>query len=264
MSQVKKVRQSIAQRKRKRGMDFKEGNRPQEMGKVLPMIPQDDEKHGFFPIADHAEEGKLPEDAERKKKAVSSLFVKAVLSAALFFIALIIMQGEADKPKRWVSDALTENFPFAKANAWYLDRFGSPLALLPENTDEQKTATVGKEAAALPVAGNVKETFQANGEGVKIAPGTEAKVNAMKEGIVIFAGKDKKTNRTIVIQHADGSKATYGHLSKTDVHLYQYVKENQPIATFTPTEKNEVVYFSIEKDKKFIDPITVNKVDDRS
>jgi len=262
LSQVNKVRQSIAHRKRKRGFDVKETPVP-EFGNVLPIIPQEEETHGFIPIPESASTAS-EETSIKKSGASRGLLVKAVLSGFMFLFMLFLTKTEVpaiQQPKRWVTEAMTENFPFAKANAWYMDRFGSPLSILPGRGTAQELT---RDEQALPVSGNVLETFRTNGEGVKIAPEKTSKVTAMRNGVVIFAGKNQKTEKTVIIQHEDGSKTTYGHLSKVDVHPYQYVARNEPIATFTPTSKSDTVYFSIEKDKKFIDPIPVKQADEKS
>src|SRR5690606_14987800 len=122
---------------------------------------------------------------------------------------------------------------------------------------------VDETPLALPVSGNVIETFQTNGKGITIAPTETTSVQALREGIVIFSGKKSETNKTIVIQHADKSTTTYGFLSSIDVHLYQIVDANQRIGEFNPTDANEVVYFSIEKNNEFVDPVQVIEVDDQ-
>src|SRR5699024_12750286 len=81
---------------------------------------------------------------------------------------------------------------------------------------------------------------------------------------VTFAGNDRKTNKTVVIQHADNSTTTYGYLQSIDVHLYQSIQSNQRLGTFVSTQENRHLYFSIEKDNQYIDPVQVIQVDDRS
>src|SRR5699024_8634102 len=110
--------------------------------------------------------------------------------------------------KSWTSDALTEEFPFAKVNVWYQETFGNPLAFTP-------TGSKGSEhdGLALPVSGSVTESFQTNGKGIMIAPDTSSVVSAIQEGIVIFAGNDRETKKTVKVQHPDGSTSTYGHLN---------------------------------------------------
>lgn len=266
MSQIKKVRQSIMQRKKNRDFDNKKATQPDaniKSEKQVSYLPQEEEKHGFSAIPEVDIENKPDGDIKVEKRTASGMLVKAVLSGVLFAGMFYVLQTDdarISKQKGWVSEALTENFQFAKANAWYQGKFGSPLAVLPA---KEKIAAL-EEPDALPVAGIISESFEANGKGVKISADKPSNVNAMKEGIVVYAGTDRQTGRTIVVQHEDGSKSKYGNLSKLDVHLYQYVAQNQKIAKFAPTEKSQSVYYSIERNKQYVDPAPVIKVDDRS
>lgn len=250
---VKKVRQSIAQRKKVRGLTPKDGAKKQ----VLPAFPQEEEKHGYLPL--------LPDDSfssSQKSKLAPGIMLKAILSVLLFFSVALLGQSDAallDKPKAWTSGVLTKEFPFAKVNLWYQESFGSPLAFTAQSN---QAATDANSQLALPVSGSVQETFQSNGQGMMIAPGETAEVSVVRDGIVIFAGKDRKTDKTVVVQHADGTTSTYGYLSDMDVYLYQFVKNSDQVGSFAPSTENESVYFSIEKDNTYIDPVQVIKVDD--
>ncbi|UJL44964.1 M23 family metallopeptidase [Virgibacillus sp. NKC19-16] len=249
---VKKVRQSIEQRKKTRGLTGKEGSKKQ----LLPPFPQEEEKHGYFPsFSDTAFE------SNTDSKFPSGFMLKGVLSAMLFFGVALLGQTDAaflQKPKEWTSNALTEEFPFASVNVWYQETFGSPLALTPQDNQVADSSN----QMGLPVSGDVTETFQVNGTGIMIAPQETADVSALRDGVVIFAGNDRETNNTVVVQHADGSNSTYGHLSAVDVHLYQFVTSNQRIGQFTPTTESETVYFAIEQENDYIDPVQVIQVDD--
>ncbi|WP_068674490.1 M23 family metallopeptidase [Oceanobacillus sp. Castelsardo] len=250
---VKKVRKAIEKRKKLRG-PISKGN---EMKKIYPAFPQDEEKHGYYPF--------FSEDvspSEKKGTLVTGFILKGMLSVMLFLGVALLHETDSealDTPKQWTSSALTKEFPFAQVSEWYRDAFGSPLAFSPELPAQAQTA----ETMALPVNGNIAESFHVNGKGIKIAPEETTEVSALRDGIVIFAGKDKETKKTVVVQHADGTTSSYGHLSDIDVHLYQYVVSNQPLGTFQPSSDNEMVYFSIEKDNKFIDPVQVIQVDEK-
>lgn len=248
--QISKVRKSIEERKKLRGNHL-------QSEKQMPMHIHDvEEKHGYPPEIT----GYTMKRREAKPFFTGLLF-KAILAGILFFSVAILMDGKHDSltnPKAVVTSFLTNDFPFAKVNVWYQDVFGSPLAM-PSNANFKNTADYG---AALPVSGQVTESFQVNGKGVKIAPGKQTDVYSHKDGIVIFAGNNSETNRTIIIQHADGTDSSYGFLSEIEVHHYQYVSANQRIGSFTPEEGKEAVYFSLEKDNSYLDPIQVIEVDD--
>jgi len=250
---IRKVRKSIEQRKKMRGIMAQEDSSKQ----LISPIPQEEEKHGYYPV--FAENSSTD---GQKNRVITGFVFKGILSVILFFGAALLL--ESNQPlltgaKEWTSNALTEEFPFAKVNVWYQETFGSPLAF---SSEEREKALGTEQTLALPVTGNVQETFQTNGKGIMIAPKETTDVSVMREGVIIFAGNDRETNKTVVVQHADGSKTTYGNLSEMDVHLYQFVTTNQHIGKFTPTEASETVYFAIEKDDHYIDPVQVIQVDD--
>ncbi|MFC3039267.1 peptidoglycan DD-metalloendopeptidase family protein [Virgibacillus xinjiangensis] len=254
---VRKVRQSIERRKKLRGLPA--GKDTEKEQHVFPAFLQEEEKHGVYP--DFSEEGSVTEKNEHHP--AKGMAIRAVISALLFAGTAFIIQTDAElfkEPKNWTTEALTEEFPFAKVNVWYQDTFGGPMQLSPQPSTD--TETVTQDQLTLPVSGSVKESFQTNGKGIKIAPGEETGVAALEDGVVVFAGKDRDTEQTVIIQHPDGSKSTYGFLSALNVHLYQFVERSQKIGSFSPVQERESMYFSIENKDNYVDPVQVIKVDD--
>ncbi|MFC2948480.1 peptidoglycan DD-metalloendopeptidase family protein [Virgibacillus sediminis] len=252
---IRKVRQSIERRKKLRGLSS--GKEPEKESQLFPAFLQEEEKHGVYPGFAEAQGG-----AEKAGwNPVKGLAVRAAVSALLFAGAAFFSQTDSElfkEPKDWTRAALTEEFPFAKVNAWYQETFGGPMQLAPQQAANTETV----EQLTLPVSGSVKESFQTNGKGIKIAPGEETGVAALEDGVVVFAGNDRETEQTVIIQHPDGSKSTYGFLSSLDVHLYQFVQRSQKVGSFTPMEESETMYFSIENKDNYIDPVQVIKVDE--
>lgn len=251
---VRKIRAGIKRRKQVRWKT--EGSSRNE----FPPLISEEEKHGFdMPVSDISSKMPIPIRQEQKK---SGAFRQAVLSLCLFLFCTILFKTSVlpfDGAKVFVEDALQDEFPFAKAHHWYVETLGAPLALTPKLPTSPGDNSL---LSSIPIHGEVVETFASNGTGVMISPSEATNVHAWKQGVVIFAGNDKATDKTVVIQHPDGSKTTYGLLSTIDVHLYKFVGLNERIGTFEPTESEEVAYFSIEKDKQFIDPSEVIRVDD--
>lgn len=247
-----KVRKSITERHKARRKHLS-GSEPE---RNMPVFPQMEEKHGYFPNhLNGSEQGK------GSRQLFLSLFIKGSLSALLFAGVFLLLQSNIaflEKPKTWTSHALEEDFPFAQVYQWYQETFGTPLAFSPQNHQE----AIGRNQLSLPVNGSVTETFQVNGSGIMITPKEAVPVSAWIDGIVVFAGNDRETDQTVVIQHADKSKTTYALLSSIDVHLYQFISAGERIGTFNPAETHETVYFSIKKDNQYIDPIQVINVDD--
>lgn len=249
---VKKVREKIKQRKKQKYVQ----SRQQTGNDSQMLLLQEEEKHGYYPSIFEQTSSK-----KRKSSFYSAFFLKGILSVALFAAVAWISESNLNyvsKPKEWVQVSLTEEFPFAKLHQWYQTTFGSPHAFIPTEIDY---STKNNELA-LPVSGSVVETFQNNGTGIMILPEDTVTVSSIQGGIVIFAGNDAETGKTVVVQHPDGSKSTYGYLSSINVHLYQYVEADKPVGAFHPTEESKTVYFSIEKDRKHIDPIQVIPVGD--
>lgn len=225
---------------------------------MLPSIPGEEEKHGYYSVFTNHEEV-----SSRNNRAVTSIALKGILSAMLFFGTALLWQADTtllQKPREWTSQVMKNEFPFAKVNVWYKETFGRPLSLSPE--PEPVLETNEDQAMALPVNGNITETFQTNGTGIMITPKETANVTSIQEGVVIFAGNDKETNKTVTVQHADGTVTNYGNLSSIDVHLYQFIAGNQQIGSFTPEADNETVFFSIEKNNDYVDPVQVIQVDE--
>src|SRR5690625_1463422 len=254
--EVHKVRQSIKQRKRNRAQE-KNLNR-----QVLPFTATEEEKHGFFDSSSSVYDIHSSYKKEKNKTNHVSLFIKGSISIVLFISAAFILQTNHSKlqqVKQWTQYGLEEEFPFAQVNEWYVSKFGSPLSFTPQGNIQ---VAQDETTMVLPVVGPVVETFATNGTGIMISPEEKTVVSAINRGVVIFSGNDHDTGKTVIIQHGDGSETTYGYLSSIDVHVYQFVNTNETIGTFQPTDQNEVVYFSIEKDNQFIDPSQVIPVGD--
>src|SRR5690625_7129649 len=72
----------------------------------------------------------------------------------------------------------------------------------------------------------------------------QPEVYAIDQGTVLFAGNDRKTNKTVVIQHPDRTKSTYGFLAEINVRPYQFIQANQEIGV---SSSETPVYFSLQK-----------------
>jgi murein DD-endopeptidase MepM/ murein hydrolase activator NlpD len=132
-------------------------------------------------------------------------------------------------------------------------KFGtSPDALIPiperENYyfitglhfDETETEFFNLKAFIHPVAGRITSGF-----GVRVDPFTEkhkfhkgidiacaigTKVVASAEGTVVFAGTKKGYGKTVIVEHRNGYRTLYGHLSKINVKNGDKVTQGQKIA----------------------------------
>lgn len=247
---IKKVRKAIEQRKKIRKTPVRSINEESFL------VSDAEEKHGFPPEVT----GYVFKKREGKE-VFTGFVIKGIIAGVLFFSVALLMDSDKAlfaKPQDTINNLLQNEFPFAKVNHWYQDILGSPLAFSPQSSTIDNVEIQG----VMPVNGNISESFQVNGKGVKITPGKEADVFAHQEGVVIFAGKYSETDKTITVQHADGTNSSYGHLNDVEVHMYQYVTANQRIGTFIPESGKEAMYFSLEKNNDYLDPLQVIEVDD--
>lgn len=249
---IEQVRKDIAKRKQQKLPSVKSTKN------LSDHTLQDEEKHGYmptdYPTGD--KQGNMP-------NFFSSFVFKTIIAASIFFLLALVNQIDNKlllKPKEWTTTALTEEFPFATVNQWYQSKFGSPLAFTNQSTIETASTT-----SVLPVNGTISQSFQVNGEGIWITAEDTSDVLAMEQGTVIFAGNDQETNKTIIIQHPDKSESTYGNLSDITVNQYQFVNANQIIGEFVPSDTNaSKLYFAIEKENQYLDPVKVMQVDENS
>jgi stage IV sporulation protein FA len=186
-------------------------------------------------------------------------YFKILGALCLFlFIAVIFKHPSAklDDVRSFVTDTMEQEFQFASISTWYEDKFGKPIAFLPDQTKVDNTEDPKSKQYAMPVSGKITDSFDRDGQGIILETGAESMVDAMKEGIVIFAGSKKNLGKTVVIQHNDKSESWYGQLQSIDVKLYQFVNKGNKIGKVTTSEDGAkgTFYLAIKKDDKFIDP----------
>lgn len=219
----------------------------------------DEERHGFPPdIPFHQVKSKQP---TKRSFFQSSFFYQFFGSVVLFFASVIILKGNIPIMKQsetWVRNAYEEHLPFASMHDWYVQHLGIPLALVPQT---ETVSTIEEESIHMPLQGEVIESFHDNGTGIYIKPEEKSYVQAVNKGVVIFAGNKEETGQTIIIQHADRTETTYGHLSSIDVHLYKTVATDEFIGTIDPDDATETMFFSIEAKAGYVDPVKVINVD---
>lgn len=251
---INKIRKSIKERKLVRHT-----SRLNE-GQYIPYESiSDEERHGVH--VDLSYHTVKSDKNSRKSRVGSSFFYQLFGSVALFLGSFLIIKSDIqllDKPETLLRSAYQEHFPFATVHDWYVHYLGVPLALVPKTETD---SSITDQAYRMPLSGEVVESFSVNGTGIQIMPEHESYVQAVNKGVVIFAGTDSETDKTIVIQHADRSETTYGKLSTIEVHLYQLVDMDEVIATINPEETKETLFFSIEQRAGYIDPAKVINVD---
>lgn len=237
---MKKIRKSIQQNMLHKMKTFREDH--------TEYLPNTEESHGFVEMPQQQHHQRMEKNQPPIKRP-SSYIHKWIMSMLLFVcLTVVCIWNDIQTPiGKMAYSALTDDFPFATAYDWYeknvhtlsfLNQFSPDVHLVDDSFSPDE----------------VVETFQATGTGITISPEKETTLFALADGVVVFAGMDRHTNRTIVVQHADQSKAIYGHLSTIDVPLYKRVKKHEAIGTFSRSTTEESYYMSIQKAGEYIDP----------
>jgi stage IV sporulation protein FA len=183
-------------------------------------------------------------------------FFKILAAGALFLIVAVLFKhpsNQLDLPRNYVTKTMNQDFQFASISSWYESTFGKPIAFLPQK--EAPTETVN-EPYALPASAKITQTFETNGEGIIVETGKGSKVEAINEGLVIFAGTKEGLGKTIIIQHDNNSESWYGQLESFDVALYDSVKKGKQIGQVMRSEDGSkgTFYLAIKEKGQFVDP----------
>lgn len=249
MSNREEIRKRIARRKKERGLYNRKTSGARPSGLLL-----DEEKYGMNDFVSF--EGGPDDGHPLFRKEV---FFLKLLSSAVLFLAIAIAfrsQSPALEPiKNLVVKGFTQDFQFAWASEWYEDKFGKPLALLPEPKEKSEP----RQDFSVPALGKILENFEKNGQGIMIETDKDAPVEAINAGFVTFAGMKEGIGKTVVVQHADKTESWYGNLDAIEVGLYDYIDKQKVIGTVgqgTDDLKGEF-YFAIKQGGDFIDPIQV-------
>ena len=115
-------------------------------------------------------------------------FFKVLACDCLILVVAVIFKHpsqQLDPARNYVTSTMNQDFQFASISSWYESTFGKPIAFLPQK--EAPTETVN-EPYALPASAKITQTFETNGEGIIVETGKGSKVEAINEGLVIFAG----------------------------------------------------------------------------
>ncbi|MFE8703456.1 peptidoglycan DD-metalloendopeptidase family protein [Cytobacillus sp. FJAT-54145] len=225
----------------------------------------DEEKHGFERLSTY--EGGPSEGGHPLFRKDVFLF-KVLASACLFLIVAIMFRNETasfDSVRNFVQSSMERDFQFAAVSDWYEDQFGKPLAILPftDKKEDEVEESTNEQQYALPASARLVEEFRVNGQRITIETEKGSFVEAMNEGIVLFAGEKDGYGKTVVVQHGDKSETWYGNLDAIEVTLYQYINKGTKVGTAMDAAggtKGEF-FFAIKKGNDFIDPIQVIQFD---
>ena len=96
-------------------------------------------------------------------------------------------------------------------------------------------------------------------EGIDIARPTGFTIKAADNGIVVAAGSDGTYGNRVIIDHQNGYKTTYAHLSSISAKVGQVVPTGTKIGVMGSTGRSTGthLHFEVEKNGLTINPLTV-------
>ncbi|WP_240374731.1 peptidoglycan DD-metalloendopeptidase family protein [Bacillus piscicola] len=255
---INKVRKKIEQKRRKHELTrSKEVN----YGYYPHHVDAPYHEPEFYKWQEHE---KMQDRPVRKEKERGAWVLQGLIAATLFLLIGILFQSNHpayEGAREFVRTSFAEEFPFAKATAWYEERFGSPLAFLPfqQSLDQpvnQEPLETAKPAA-IPVTGTVAESFSENGKGIILDTGAKETVEAIKGGVIIHAGPHEEWGLAVAVQHYEGGVAWYGMLNETEVKLYDHVSTGTTIGKVDADEETKRFSLAIKDQDQYIDPASV-------
>lgn len=168
-----------------------------------------------------------------------------------------------------IVQALTHEMDFSKVEVWYEDTFGGSPSFIPifKHNDPQGVKVEGKAGFVAPLQGKIVSSFAVSMKGIEIIPNDKSasgiNVQSISTGRVIAVNQDAVTGKTVVIQHTGGYISSYGRMEQVFVQKNDWIEGGEWIGSLPATTSNPeaTLYFSIEKDKKYIDPTDVIMID---
>lgn len=163
------------------------------------------------------------------RKFAAQLLVSALLFALIWGL-FQLRQPWAIHGQAAVREALTRDFPFAAVAAWFEEEFSGAPSFLPAflfKRDADKVNARLTRDFVSPVKGTVEVPFSPRHPGVVLETAPGASVFAIDTGRVIFSGVRDDWGPTLVIQHADGYRSTYGRLSAARLERGDWVKAGE-------------------------------------
>ncbi len=100
-------------------------------------------------------------------------------------------------------------------------------------------------------------------KGLDIAMDEGTPVHSFKAGVVRFAGEMGGYGKLVEVEHADGSRSRYGHLSQVNVQEGETVDMNKPIGLSgnTGISTGPHLHFEVSQNGQAIDPLTLLPVE---
>ena len=140
---------------------------------------------------------------------------------------------------------------------------GDAAATTSDSVDSEELPTIG---FAMPVAGRFSSSFGLRSDpftgelrehgGVDIAAAAGTPVAAAAAGKVTYSGWLGSFGRVVILEHQDGYKSIYGHLSETDVLAGQELVAGQPLGKVGSTGRSTGphLHFEVARNGVKLDP----------
>ncbi|WP_227936721.1 M23 family metallopeptidase [Alkalihalobacillus deserti] len=254
---LNKVRRKLETRRRQINQDVKQRER------TVPMLMNRHEEAREEP------DFYVPAESNKGIRPVKSgdfFLFRLMVAVCLFLMTAILFQSQvpqAESAKNLIKQTYEQELQFAAIANWYENQFGRPLALVPLNQDiAQGDPNEQVELAyAMPVLGTISQDFDQDGRGILVETGMNAKVEAVKGGLVKAVGRaeDENLGKSVTVEHYDGTEAVYSMLDKVEVNMYDHIEVGHLIGTVTANTEAEkgIFYFALKKDDQYINPSDV-------
>lgn len=133
-------------------------------------------------------------------------------------------------------------------------------ASLPRQTVSRAVDDVNKQDFIWPLRGNILHYFgERRGgilyKGIMIEANTGEKVQAARQGTVVFADYLAGYEYTVILDHQDGYFSVYGHNAKILVRLGDQINKGEQIAEVGRYGRLASLYFEIRKKGQANDPL---------
>ncbi len=128
------------------------------------------------------------------------------------------------------------------------------------------TAASAPVSLHLPVEGRISSRFGArrdpiygrvhHHQGLDIAAPRGTPIRAAADGVVVFSGYQRGYGRTVVIEHADGTRTRYAHAEELFIKHGEYVTAQQEIASIGSSGRatGPHLHFEVVRNGRRIDP----------
>lgn len=125
----------------------------------------------------------------------------------------------------------------------------------------------GRRAGLLPLVGRLSSGFgmrvdplgdgHRHHKGLDIAAPAGSPIGAVEGGVVRAAGWRGGYGRAVLVEHADGTEALYGHCDQLKVQVGQRVKPGQTIGTVGSTGRSTGphLHFELRENGEQVDPL---------